>query len=216
MDDSLFRSSHLRFSIRKGFLRNLTKFTGKELYQGLFFDKVIKLQAWGLKKEILARVFSREFCELSNNTLFVSHNVIMKYVIMLFLFFLCILFSLFSHYFICKHFFCHLKFIFFSSCFFNSCFNSSFIFRINVFSINNEKLKTTWRKSWINDYFRFNFHFPLVRYIRESEANWTKGKKDFYPENTGVLPSKERVNETANETFFLTFFLSSFNFTFFG
>ena len=35
-----FRSSHQRCSIKKGILRNFTKFTGKHLCQSLFFDKV--------------------------------------------------------------------------------------------------------------------------------------------------------------------------------
>ena len=34
------RSSHQRCSIRKGVLRNFTKFTGKHLCQSLFFNKV--------------------------------------------------------------------------------------------------------------------------------------------------------------------------------
>ena len=46
--------------VRKGALRNFTKFTGKHLCQNLFFNKV--------KKETLAQVFSCEFCEISNNT----------------------------------------------------------------------------------------------------------------------------------------------------
>ena len=43
-----FRSSHRRCSVRKGILRNFTKFTGKHLGQSLFF--------------------SCEFCEISKNT----------------------------------------------------------------------------------------------------------------------------------------------------
>ena len=35
-----FRSNHRRYSVRKGVLRNLTKFTGKLLCQRLFFNKV--------------------------------------------------------------------------------------------------------------------------------------------------------------------------------
>ena len=34
------RSSHQRCSVRKGVLRNFTKFTGKHLCQSLFFNKV--------------------------------------------------------------------------------------------------------------------------------------------------------------------------------
>ena len=37
------RSSHRRCSVRKGFLRNFAKFTGKHLCQSLFFNKVAGL-----------------------------------------------------------------------------------------------------------------------------------------------------------------------------
>ena len=40
------RSSHQRFSVRKGVLRNFTKFTRKHLYQSLFSDKVAGLIPW--------------------------------------------------------------------------------------------------------------------------------------------------------------------------
>ena len=46
----------------KGVLKNFTKFTGKHLWQSLFF-----------KNEILAQVFSCEFCEIFKNTLFTEH-----------------------------------------------------------------------------------------------------------------------------------------------
>ena len=35
----IFRSSHERCSLRKGVLRNFTKFTGKHLHQSLFLNK---------------------------------------------------------------------------------------------------------------------------------------------------------------------------------
>ena len=38
------RSSHRRCSVRKGVLRNFTKFTGKQLCQNLFFNKVAGLR----------------------------------------------------------------------------------------------------------------------------------------------------------------------------
>ena len=38
------RSSHQRCSIKKGVLRNFTKFTGKHLCQSLFFNKVADLR----------------------------------------------------------------------------------------------------------------------------------------------------------------------------
>ena len=51
------RSSHRRCSVRKGVLRNLTKFTGKHLYQSLFFNKVA----------------SCEFCQIFKNIFFAEH-----------------------------------------------------------------------------------------------------------------------------------------------
>ena len=48
--------------MKKGVLRNFTIFTGKHLYQSLF-----------LKKETLVHVFSCEFREFSENTLFTEH-----------------------------------------------------------------------------------------------------------------------------------------------
>ena len=55
--------------MRKGVLRNIAKFLGKELCQSLFFEKVsgLSLQLY-LKKETLAQVFSCEFCKISKNS----------------------------------------------------------------------------------------------------------------------------------------------------
>ena len=53
-----FRSSHQRCSVRKGVLRNFTKFTGKHLRQSLFFNKVASLRpAILLKKRLCHRCF---------------------------------------------------------------------------------------------------------------------------------------------------------------
>ena len=71
--NNIFRSSHQRCSLRKGFLRNFTKFAGKHLCQSLF---LIKLQASVcnfVKKETLAQVLSYEFCEISKNTFFTEY-----------------------------------------------------------------------------------------------------------------------------------------------
>ena len=57
-----FRSSHRRYSVRKGVLRNFAKFTGKHLRQSLL-----------IKKETVAQVFFCEFCEISKNTFFIGH-----------------------------------------------------------------------------------------------------------------------------------------------
>ena len=59
--------------MKKGVLRNLTKFTGKQLYQCLFFNKVAGLRPATLLKESLAQVFSCEFCEISKDTFFIEH-----------------------------------------------------------------------------------------------------------------------------------------------
>ena len=40
----LIRSSHQRYSMKKGVLRNFTKFTGKHLFQSLFFNKAADLR----------------------------------------------------------------------------------------------------------------------------------------------------------------------------
>ena len=56
---------------KKVALRNLAKFTGKHLCQGLLFNKVAGLRPQAcnfIKKEALAQVFSSEFCEISKNT----------------------------------------------------------------------------------------------------------------------------------------------------
>ena len=45
-----YRSSHGKCSIRKGVLRNFTKFSGKHLCQSLFFDKVASLRPATLLK----------------------------------------------------------------------------------------------------------------------------------------------------------------------
>ena len=51
--------------MKKGVLKNFTKFTGKQLCQSLFFNKV--------EKETLAQMFSCELCEISRNTFFTEH-----------------------------------------------------------------------------------------------------------------------------------------------
>ena len=57
------RSSRREVFCKKGVLRNLAKFTGKHLWQSLFFNKVAGL----IEKETLAQVFSCEFCQISKN-----------------------------------------------------------------------------------------------------------------------------------------------------
>ena len=59
----MVRSSRPEVFCKKSVLRNFTKFPGKYLCQSLIFNKVA-----GLRLEILAQVFSCEFCEISKNT----------------------------------------------------------------------------------------------------------------------------------------------------
>ena len=61
--------NHRRCSVRKGVLGNFAKFTGKHLYQSLFF--LIKLQTEAgnfIRRETLAQAISCEFCEFFKNT----------------------------------------------------------------------------------------------------------------------------------------------------
>ena len=58
----LDRNSHWSCSMKKGVLENLAKFTGKQLCESLFFNKV----AGGT----LAQLFSCEFCQIFKNTFF--------------------------------------------------------------------------------------------------------------------------------------------------
>ena len=57
-----YRSSHQRCSMKKGALSNFAEFTGKHLCQNFAYNFI--------KKETLAPVFSRKFCEVSKNTFF--------------------------------------------------------------------------------------------------------------------------------------------------
>ena len=65
----LYRSNHQRCSIRKGVLRNFAKFTGKHLYQSLFFSKVAgHLWTTASHCNVISRIFSCEcFCNYTNN-----------------------------------------------------------------------------------------------------------------------------------------------------
>ena len=56
------RSSHQRYAVRKGVLRNFAKFTGKHLRQSFFFSKVAGLRlATLLKKRPWHRCFPLDF-----------------------------------------------------------------------------------------------------------------------------------------------------------
>ena len=66
-------SSHRRCSVKKGVLRSFTKFAGKYVCQGLFLIKVQALACNIIKNQTLAKVFSCEFYEISNNAFFTEH-----------------------------------------------------------------------------------------------------------------------------------------------
>ena len=51
VSESILRSSHQRCFVKKGVLRNVTKFTGKHLCQSLFFNKVAGLSSTTLLKK---------------------------------------------------------------------------------------------------------------------------------------------------------------------
>ena len=65
-------------SVKRGVLRNVTKFAGKHLDQiagkhldqTLFLNNVAAKACNFIKKESLSQVFSYEFCEISKNTFF--------------------------------------------------------------------------------------------------------------------------------------------------
>ena len=65
---NIFRSSHPAVCCKKGCLKNVTKFTRKNLCQSLFFNKVAGLRPEILFKKSLAQVFSCGFCEFFKNT----------------------------------------------------------------------------------------------------------------------------------------------------
>ena len=87
----ILRSSHRRCSVRKGVIRNFSKFTGKQLYQSLYFQKVaglrpatlIKWRLWHrcfpvnfekfLRTPFLQNTCGRGRLLLNFNTLFINN-----------------------------------------------------------------------------------------------------------------------------------------------
>ena len=65
------RSSHRRCFVKKGVLKNISKFTRKQLCWSLFFNKVAGLQACNFAKKRL--VFSCKICENFEITYFKEH-----------------------------------------------------------------------------------------------------------------------------------------------
>ena len=64
------RSSSPEAFCRKDFLRDFAKFTGKHLFQSLFFDKAVGLRPAALLEK---RLWHCEFFEISKNTFFTEH-----------------------------------------------------------------------------------------------------------------------------------------------
>ena len=54
-------------------MKNFPNFTGKHLYQSLFFNKVAGLNLQIIKKETVTQVFSYEYCESFDKNLFTEH-----------------------------------------------------------------------------------------------------------------------------------------------
>ena len=66
-----YRSSHGKCSIRKGVLRNFTKFSGKHLCQSLFFNKVASLRpAILLQKRLWHKCSPVKFVKFLRNPFF--------------------------------------------------------------------------------------------------------------------------------------------------
>ena len=62
-----------RCSVKKGVLRNFTKFTGKHLCQSLFFNKVASLRPATLfKKRLWHRCFPVDFVKFLRTTFYTS------------------------------------------------------------------------------------------------------------------------------------------------
>ena len=68
------RSSHQRCLVRKCVRRNFAKFTGKDLCQGLFFDKDAGFRPATLfKKRLWHRCFSVNFAKFLKTPFFIEH-----------------------------------------------------------------------------------------------------------------------------------------------
>ena len=59
--------------MKKGVLRNFSRFTGKYLCQSLFLNKVTGLGPHFIKNETLTQGFSCKFWEISQNNFFTEH-----------------------------------------------------------------------------------------------------------------------------------------------
>ena len=71
---TLYRSRHRKCSIKKGVLRNFTKFTGKHLCQSLFFNKIARLRlATLLKKKLWHRCLPVNFVKFLRTPFLLEH-----------------------------------------------------------------------------------------------------------------------------------------------
>ena len=68
IEKDMFRSTHRRYPVTKGDLRDFAKFTGKYLCQSLFFNARISFFFIIIKKETLVQLFPCEICENSRNS----------------------------------------------------------------------------------------------------------------------------------------------------
>ena len=61
---TIYGSSHCRFSVEKGILKNLKNFTGKHLFWSIFLIKLQALACNFIKKRLQHRFFSVKFAKL--------------------------------------------------------------------------------------------------------------------------------------------------------
>ena len=73
LEKTLVRSSPPEVIWRKSVLRNVAKFTGKHLRQGLFFNKVAGRPATLLKKRLCRRCFPVNFAKILSAPFFTEH-----------------------------------------------------------------------------------------------------------------------------------------------
>ena len=75
-----YTSSHQRCFIEKGVLKNFKKFTGKQLCESFFLNKVPGLRpVTPLKKRLWHRCFSVNFVKYLRNSFFIEHLFIRSY-----------------------------------------------------------------------------------------------------------------------------------------
>ena len=70
---TMYRSSRPEVFCKKGVLRNFAKFTGKHLFQSLFFNKVAGRPVTLLKKRLWHRCFPVNFTKFLRTPFFIDH-----------------------------------------------------------------------------------------------------------------------------------------------